>query len=107
MADRIILSAIEKKVLAKLSLSLEDIFKPRREDAKEDLDAVSYIGIKGYLDTDNGQEVLSVSIYEATNKIGFYVYNKSTEKRRQTTSADFKILLATLTEYATEDIDSI
>ena len=102
------LSAIEVKVLNKLGLKKEDVFAPKREDAKEDLDAVSYISIKWYLDTPQWNEVLSMSIFEATNNIAFFTYNKSTKKRTQVLSAEFRTMINSLSEYkGSESIDDM
>jgi hypothetical protein len=70
----------ENEILTKLGLTSEDIFPIKREDSKEDLDAVSYINIKGYLDTDAGQQTLSISLYHNDKKtIKCEMYNRATK----------------------------
>jgi len=101
------LSKTETKVLNKLGLKKENVFDPIRKDAKEDLDAVSYIWVKGYIDKDWEQEVLSMAIYEWSNKVAFFIYNKVHEEKRQLRSSEFRTLLWSLIEYTTESIDEI
>jgi len=97
----------EVLVLSKLGLKEKDIFPPIRKNAKGDLDAVSYIWVKWYIDNDWEQEVLSIAIYEGSNKIAFFIYNKVHGVKRHLRSVEFKALLSNLKEYSAESIDEI
>ena len=101
------LNKLEQKVLQKLDILKDDIFEPVRKDSKDELDSVSYIALKGFLDTEEGQEVLSMSIYIESQSITFHKYNKTTKERVQVTAKEFKTLLNSLTPYSTTSIDDL
>lgn len=117
------LTDLELKVLNKLGLKKENIFSPQRLEARtivndnnkeEQLDAVTYINVRGYTQ-DNA--TLSMKIYPSKWDIAFFVSsdtgeidaqtNKKIFDDRQVTSTEFKELLAGRKDNLTESIDSL
>ena len=97
---------LENAVLVKLGVTSDDIFPIKRENAKWDLDAVSYIALKGYLDTDDWDETLSIALYE-TGNISCSIYNKKSKEKRFTPAKWFVTLVNSLKAYETSTIDDL
>jgi len=99
------LSAVEIKVLNKLGLTKSSIFEPTRIDAKDNLDAVSYIWVKWFIEK---TKVLSISIFYEKGRISFSIFDKETETKESIDSKQFREYLTKLELTTTsEDIDNI